>query len=141
MFAQTFIISLVLGLAAATPISEFSSPVVNLEANKLIARSACAAAGVVNGQCGRYYSSTGCNDQIGSIDPGSCTGTCYNSNTNIKSLKAVGDGTYGTNCVLYSGFDCQGANQIGETGNSITGGGKCYSNGNGGNSFRCWRKC
>ena len=70
-----------------------------------------------------------------------CTGTCYNSNESIKSLKAVGDGTYGTNCVLYSGFNCQDPSQVGQTGNIITGGGKCYSNGNGGNSFRCWRKC
>lgn len=70
-----------------------------------------------------------------------CTGTCYNSNESIKSLKAVGDGTYGTNCVLYSGFNCQDPSQVGQTGNTITGGGKCYSNGNGGNSFRCWRKC
>lgn len=74
MLAQTFIVSLALGLASAIPLSEFSSPVVDIDAHQLVARSGCAAAGVVNGQCGRYYRATGCNgnDQIGAIDPGVC---------------------------------------------------------------------
>ncbi|KXH52687.1 hypothetical protein CSIM01_11299 [Colletotrichum simmondsii] len=47
-----------------------SSDVINLDATDLQRRAACAAAGVVNGQCGRYYRGTGCSDQIGAIGPG-----------------------------------------------------------------------
>ncbi|KAK3325922.1 hypothetical protein B0H66DRAFT_549768 [Apodospora peruviana] len=70
-----------------------------------------------------------------------CQGTCYQSSDPIASLKAVGDGTYGTNCVLFYDSNCQ--QQVGETGNSATGGGKCYTppDGRTGHSFICWRKC
>ncbi len=70
-----------------------------------------------------------------------CQGTCYYSSDAISSLKAVGDGTYGTNCVLFYDNNCQ--QQIGETGNAIFGGGKCYTpqGGRTGHSFKCWRKC
>ncbi|KAM7198210.1 hypothetical protein V8F20_006237 [Naviculisporaceae sp. PSN 640] len=126
---------LVAGLAVDTSLKP-----VSLEASELQRRAACAAGGVINGQCGRYYRGQNCGDQIGAIDPGQCQGTCYSSFDAIASIKAVGDGTYGTNCELYYDSNCQ--NKIGETGNSVFGGGNCYSpNGRTGHSFRCWRKC
>ncbi|KAI1148779.1 hypothetical protein F4825DRAFT_454114 [Nemania diffusa] len=81
----------------------------------------CALAGVVNGQCGRFYRGDGCSDQIEAIGPGHCSKQCYSSNDEIASIKASGDGTYGVNCHLYYDHNCQ--NQIGETGNIIVGGG------------------
>ena len=168
MHFQTVFILLASQLVAGLAVDTSLKPI-SLEASELQRRSACAAAGVVNGQCGRYYRGTGCQDQIGSIDPGvrpltlltlhvafpqppppiltnmgavqKCQGTCYYSSDAIASLKAVGDGTYGTNCVLYYDNNCQ--QQMGETGNAIFGGGKCYNapNGRTGHSFKCWRKC
>jgi hypothetical protein len=163
MLAQNILVLLAAQLVASVAVDTSLKPI-NLEASELQRRSACAAAGVVNGQCGRYYRGTGCNDQIGSIDPGvslsllwnalfiktakltyenrkKCQGTCYYSSDPIASLKGVGDGTYGTNCVLYYDDNCQ--QQVGETGNAITGGGKCYTppSGKTGHSFKCWRKC
>ncbi|KAM7224008.1 hypothetical protein V8F06_000481 [Rhypophila decipiens] len=79
--------------------------------------------------------------QIGAIDPGRCKDTCYWSSDPIGSLKAVGDATYGTNCQLYYDYNCQ--QQVGETGNTATGGGRCYTppDGRTGHSFRCWYRC
>lgn len=51
----------------------FSPQVVDLDSTKLQRDSGCAAAGVVNGQCGHYYRSGGCNDEIGKIGPGVCS--------------------------------------------------------------------
>ncbi|KAI5928597.1 hypothetical protein F4810DRAFT_11951 [Camillea tinctor] len=129
-------------LAGFATARNISPRVVNLDASELQRRSACASPGVANGQCGRYYRNGGCNDQIGAIDPGSCSGTCYQSADGIASLQATGDGTYGTNCVLYEDSNCQ--NQLGETGNSIfSWNQKCYTapSGRTGHSFHCWRKC
>lgn len=60
-----FATQLVAGLAIDTSLNP-----VDLEASELQRRSACATGGVINGQCGRYYRGRGCDDQIGSIDPG-----------------------------------------------------------------------
>ncbi|KZL75096.1 hypothetical protein CT0861_12512, partial [Colletotrichum tofieldiae] len=109
--------------AVGAPPKDYSPEVIDLDTTELQRRAACAAAGVVNSQRGRYYRGTGCSDQIGANGPGRCSGTCYRSSDAIASIKAVGDGTYGTNCHLYYDDNCQ--NQIGETGNSVTGGGKC----------------
>ncbi|KAK2599833.1 hypothetical protein N8I77_011556 [Diaporthe amygdali] len=140
MLLKNLMILISAGLAAGA-VMPTSPQVIDLDATELQRRSACAAAGVVNGQCGRYYRNTGCNDQIGSVDPGRCSGTCYKSSDTIYSVRAVGDGTYGTNCHLYYDDSCQ--NQIGETGNAIVGAGKCYtpSQGTGGHSFLCWYRC
>ncbi|KAK5655190.1 hypothetical protein OQA88_6089 [Cercophora sp. LCS_1] len=104
---------------------DYSPKVVSLEASELQRRAACASAGVVNGQCGRLYRSSGCNDQIDAFDPGRCSGTCHSYNQDIRSIRGVGDGTYGTNCNLFSDKNCQEV--IGQTGNAVVGGGKCYS--------------
>ncbi|KAJ8111306.1 hypothetical protein ONZ43_g5653 [Nemania bipapillata] len=101
----------------------------------------CAVPGVVNGECGRYYRSTGCEDQIAAIGPGECSSQCYSSLDEISSIHVSGDGTYGVNCHLYYDSNCQ--SQIGESGNIIVGSGKCYTPGNGakGHSMLCWYKC
>ncbi|KAG6361362.1 hypothetical protein INS49_009589 [Diaporthe citri] len=126
---------LVAGSAVGT-----SPQVVDLDA-ELLRGNGCAAAGVVNGQCGRYYRATGCKDQIGAVGPGKCSRTCYKSSDGILSVRAVGDGTYGVNCHLFYDYNCQ--EKIGETGNAVLGGGKCYtpSQGTSGHSFLCWYKC
>ncbi|KAK2029947.1 hypothetical protein LX32DRAFT_342432 [Colletotrichum zoysiae] len=144
MLLKNLVLLLAAELASAAALvapRDYSPEVINLEATELQRRAACAAAGVVNGECGRYYRGTGCNDQIGANGPGRCSGTCYSSSDAIASIKAVGDGTYGTNCHLYYDYNCQ--NQIGETGNAITGGGKCYtpSGGQTGHSYLCWYRC
>lgn len=69
MIYQNLLILLAAKLAAGAAI-DTSPQVIDLDATELQRRAACAAAGVVNGQCGRYYRGTGCNDQIGAIDPG-----------------------------------------------------------------------
>lgn len=63
---------------AAGSVIETSPQVIGLDATDLQRRAACTAAGVVNGQCGRYYRGTGCNDQIGAVGPGVCL--CNNLN-------------------------------------------------------------
>ncbi|KAK4208097.1 hypothetical protein QBC37DRAFT_297334 [Rhypophila decipiens] len=125
-------------LVASLAVDNTSLNPINLEASELQRRAGCAAPGAVNGQCGRYYRGTNCQDQIGAIDPGD---TCYWSSDPIGSLKAVGDATYGTNCQLYYDYNCQ--QQVGETGNTATGGGRCYTppDGRTGHSFRCWYRC
>ncbi|KZL87097.1 hypothetical protein CI238_01658 [Colletotrichum incanum] len=144
MLFKNLVLLLAAELVAAAVVGlpkDYSPEVIDLDASELQRRAACAAAGVVNGQCGRYYRGTGCSDQIGANGPGRCSGTCYRSSDAIASIKAVGDGTYGTNCHLY--YDDNYQNQIGETGNSVTGGGKCYtpSGGRTGHSYLCWYRC
>ncbi|KAJ0303501.1 uncharacterized protein N0V96_000468 [Colletotrichum fioriniae] len=142
MLLTNIVVLLAANLATSAAVAVgTSSDVINLDATDLQRRAACAAAGVVNGQCGRYYRGTGCSDQIGAIGPGRCSGQCYSSSDAIASLRAVGDGTYGTNCHLYYDSNCQ--NQIGETGNAIVGGGKCYTppSGQTGHSLLCWYRC
>lgn len=69
MLLNTIVVFLAAKLAAAAAVGT-SPQVVDLDATDLQRRAACAAAGVVNGQCARYYRGTGCNDQIGAVDPG-----------------------------------------------------------------------
>ncbi|KAK4171610.1 hypothetical protein QBC36DRAFT_365875 [Triangularia setosa] len=141
MLAQNILLLIAANLVATMPALDNSPKPINLEATELQRRAACAVAGVVNGQCGRYYRGTGCNDMINAIDPGRCSGTCYSSGDAIGSVKASGDGTYGTNCQVFYDSNCQ--NPIGQTGNSITGGGKCYTppDGRTGHSMLCWFRC
>lgn len=62
-----FAAKLVAGSAIGT-----SPQVVDLDATALLQGNGCAAAGVANGQCGRYYRATGCKDQIGAVGSGVC---------------------------------------------------------------------
>lgn len=70
MLAQNLLLLIAANLVASIPAMDNSPKPINLEATELQRRSACAVAGVVNGQCGRYYRGTGCNDMINAIDPG-----------------------------------------------------------------------
>ncbi|KAI1316745.1 hypothetical protein F5Y16DRAFT_406797 [Xylariaceae sp. FL0255] len=136
-------ISLILSATLANGFTlDYSPKPIDLDIAQLEARGhGCALGGVVNGQCGRYYRDADCGDQIAAIGPGDCSKQCYSTTDNIASIKATGDGTYGVNCHMYSDSNCQ--NQIGETGNIIFGGGKCYTPGNGatGHSMLCYYKC
>ncbi|KAI1171527.1 hypothetical protein F4777DRAFT_49511 [Nemania sp. FL0916] len=121
---------------------DYSPNPVDIDVAQLEGRGhGCALGGVVNGQCGRYFRGAGCSDQIEAIGPGKCSKQCYSSKDEIASIKATGDGTYGVNCHMYSDDNCQ--SQIGETGNTIFGGGKCYTPGNSakGHSMLCYYKC
>lgn len=77
MLVKNIIVILAAQLAAGFAVGT-SPQVIDLDATDLQRRAACAAAGVVNGQCGRYYRGTGCNDQIGAVGPGVCP--CTNLN-------------------------------------------------------------
>lgn len=106
------------------------------EKNSLDKRGVCGSVpGIANGQCVAYYSSTGCadRDHIKGYKP-TCAGNCYVDK--FYSVKASGDGTYSTNCDLYSDTSCQ--NKITSVGGK-TGGGHC-ANANGW-SMRCYYRC
>ena len=60
--------------------------------------------GVANGECVKYYSNDQCKgDVVGSYKP-TCEGNCYQAP--FSSVFVSGDGTFGTDCVLYSDADC-----------------------------------
>ncbi|KAJ6779708.1 hypothetical protein PWT90_09421 [Aphanocladium album] len=91
--------------------------------------------GIANGQCVRYYSNPGCaeQDHIKGYKP-TCAGNCYVDR--FHAVKAIGDGTYSTNCELYSDTQCQ--NSLGSVGGK-TGGGHCKSAS--GWSMKCYYRC
>lgn len=62
--------------------------------------------GIANGECVNHYSNPGCADQdhIKGYKP-TCAGNRYVDKFN--SVKASGDGTYSTNCDLFSDTSCQ----------------------------------
>ena len=62
--------------------------------------------GVANGECVKYYSNSQCKgDPIGSYKP-TCGGNCFQYDS-YSSVYVSGDGTYGTDCILYSDDNCQ----------------------------------
>ncbi|KAM3460533.1 hypothetical protein NHJ6243_005808 [Beauveria neobassiana] len=91
--------------------------------------------GIANGQCVRYYSNPGCadRDHIKGYKP-TCAGNCYVDKFN--AVKAIGDGTYSTNCELFSDTQCQ--NSLGTVGGK-TGGGHCKNAS--GWSMKCYYRC
>ncbi len=106
------------------------------ESNSLQKRGQClGTGGIANGQCVRYYSNPGCasQDHIKGYKP-TCAGNCYVDKFN--SVKAIGDGTYSTNCELYSDTQCQ--NSLGSVGGK-TGGGHCKNAS--GWSMKCYYRC
>ncbi|KAJ1328966.1 hypothetical protein MN608_05697 [Microdochium nivale] len=121
-------------LAAANPIAD-EAATSNLEARGPY----CQARGAVNGQCGEIFASGGCGGgRISQIAP-DCSGTCHRGN--FLSVRASGDGTYGTNCEIYSDDNC--SRKLGETGNiKFSHQGGCRdAAGAPGRSYRCWFKC
>mgnify|MGYP005989543831 FL=1 len=105
-------------------------------ASSLDKRGTCGSLpGVANGECVHYYSNPGCADQdhIKGYKP-TCAGNCYVDKFN--SVKAVGDGTYSTNCDLFSDTSC--GNKVASVGGK-TGGGHCSSIS--GWSMKCYYRC
>lgn len=99
-------------------------------------RAGCTQSpGIANGQCVRYYSYKGCQsqDHIKGYKP-TCAGNCYVDK--FKSVKVHGDGTYSTNCEMYSDTNCR--NRLGSIG-SKTGFGQCSTHD--GWSMRCYYRC
>jgi hypothetical protein len=94
--------------------------------------------GTANGECVAYYYGPNCGNGgglAGKYKP-TCKGNCFKFNS-FNSIAAEGDGTYGTDCVVYSDDNCQ--NEIGDTGNHISGG-PC-NNFPGANSMKCYYRC
>ncbi|CEJ82769.1 hypothetical protein VHEMI02817 [[Torrubiella] hemipterigena] len=91
--------------------------------------------GIANGACVHYYSANRCadRDHIKGYKP-TCAGNCYVDR--FHSVKVAGDGTYSTNCVLFSDTNCQ--NKILDMG-SKTGQGKCKNAD--GWSMKCYYRC
>jgi hypothetical protein len=96
--------------------------------------------GIANGECVKFYSgnsNTNCNDYLTGIisyKP-TCQGNCYVYP--FDSISVSGDGTYGTNCYVYSDSNCQ--NEMFSTGN-VVGAGGCWAS-SGANSMKCYYRC
>ena len=89
-FSVAFIVSVALALAANFPAA--------------LAADCLGQPGAANAECVKYYSNAECKgDAISSYRP-TCKGNCYQAP--FSSVKVAGDGTYGTDCVLYSDENC-----------------------------------
>ena len=113
--------------------------------------------GVANGECVKYYSNDQCKgDVVGSYKP-TCEGNCYQAP--FSSVFVSGDGTFGTDCVLYSDADCSIEQTVSpafcrvnhelcvltriddqDSGNVVVGAGKCASAPNA-KSMKCFYRC
>ncbi|EJF64324.1 hypothetical protein BD309DRAFT_304413 [Dichomitus squalens] len=92
--------------------------------------------GVANGECVKYYSNDQCKgDVIGSYKP-TCEGNCFQAD--FSSVFVSGDGTFGTDCTLYSDANCS-VEQT-DSGNVVVGAGKCASAPNA-KSMKCFYRC
>ncbi|KAI7909852.1 hypothetical protein M0657_011651 [Pyricularia oryzae] len=123
-----------LALLAATQLAAAQAPTTKVAAELSRRDNGCALSGVVNGQCGRFYSGAGCNDMITQINP--------DYPGKLRSVKAAGDGTRGTDCELYEDENCETKWAMGRTGNSIFKQ-KCHtaSNDRVAKSVKCWFAC
>ncbi|EJF64338.1 hypothetical protein BD309DRAFT_979930 [Dichomitus squalens] len=93
--------------------------------------------GVANGECVKFYSNDQCKgDPIGSFKP-TCEGNCFQFDS-FSSVFVSGDGTFGTDCTLYSDDNCS-VEQT-DTGNVVVGGGKCAAAPNA-KSMKCFYRC
>ncbi|KAI6325485.1 hypothetical protein MCOR34_001117 [Pyricularia oryzae] len=130
-----------LALLAATQLAAAQAPTTKVATELSRRDNGCALSGVVNGQCGRFYSGAGCNDMITQINP-DCKGKCHSFPNGIRSVKAAGDGTRGTDCELYEDENCETKWAMGRTGNSIFKQ-KCHtaSNDRVAKSVKCWFAC
>ena len=62
--------------------------------------------GVANGECVKFYGNSECKGSpIGSYKP-TYGGNCFQYDS-FSSVFVSGDGTYGTDCVLYSDNSCE----------------------------------
>ncbi|KAJ7349752.1 hypothetical protein DFH08DRAFT_696425 [Mycena albidolilacea] len=102
-----------------------------------LAANCGGAGGTANGECVMYNGGS-CSQgaKLGSYRP-TCTGNCFQYST-FYSITPEGDGTYGTDCVVYSDSNCQ--HEIADTGNQISGG-PCFDIPQGGNSMKCYYRC
>ncbi|KAI6371868.1 hypothetical protein MCOR25_003896 [Pyricularia grisea] len=130
-----------LALLAVTQLAAAQAPVTKLPTELERRDNGCALSGVINGQCGRFYSGAGCNDMVTQINP-NCEGKCHSFPNGIRSVKAAGDGTRGTDCELYEDENCETKWAMGRTGNSIFKQ-KCHtaSNDRVAKSVKCWFAC
>ena len=145
----TFLFSAVVALAANLPAA--------------LAADCLGQPGAANAECVKYYSNAECKgDAISSYRP-TCKGNCYQAP--FSSVKVAGDGTYGTDCVLYSDENCTVEQTVSsgrsclllpvlchallgrlmvmddqDSGNVVTGPGKCVAAPNA-KSMKCFYRC
>ncbi|KAJ4262972.1 hypothetical protein NW762_006585 [Fusarium torreyae] len=82
-------------------------------------RNACGVDGVVNGQCGELWDFNDCTGHIVEHIKPDCSQTCNKVDEGkAVSVRAMGDGTYGTACYLYEDDNC--TNEISHTSLGIT---------------------
>ncbi|KFY40203.1 hypothetical protein V494_03608 [Pseudogymnoascus sp. VKM F-4513 (FW-928)] len=142
-----------LGSAAAAPNSDVANgnlevlprfthdglPIIDMRGNQnLDKRANCQnSPGVANGACVKYFRTDGkCGGSGASVSyKPTCAGNCYVDN--FQSISVAGDGTYGTNCEIYSDNHC--GDKTGETGNHVIGAAKCLASK--GSSMRCYYRC
>ncbi|KAF5012033.1 hypothetical protein FDECE_1892 [Fusarium decemcellulare] len=106
--------------------------------NILEARNACGVDGVVNGQCGEVWDFNDCTGHIVHHIKPDCTQTCIKvADKGIASVRAMGDGTYGTTCYLYDDENC--TSEIGKTGNAITSTDKKCASAPEGKTIKSWK--
>jgi hypothetical protein len=95
-----------------------------------------SAAGTANGECVGFYSGGSCTGELGSFQP-TCEGNCFQFSS-FNSLSVAGDGTFGTDCEVFSDTNCQ--TSMGDTGNQVVGPEKCLSF-PGAQSMQCFYRC
>lgn len=119
------------------PISLFVTLTIAVDPPTTPCDSAC---GVVDGKCVKYYSVLGCDDEYKTeFKPAKCDGTCYT--VSFDSLFVCGDGTYGTDCDVYSDQFCSDDAFMGSTGDVVTAFSQHCSDFKGAQSMQCYWQC
>lgn len=142
-----------LGSAAAAPNSDSANgnlealpsfthdgvPIIDMRGTQgLEKRANCHnSPGVANGQCVKYFRNNGaCGGSGASVSyRPTCAGNCYVDN--FQSISVAGDGTYGTDCKIFSDSKCK--KRVFDTGNIVTGPAKCFHSK--GKSMKCYYRC
>ncbi|CAJ2509350.1 Uu.00g143760.m01.CDS01 [Anthostomella pinea] len=103
-------------------------------------------AGVVNGQCAKYYKEPDCAGEslMGEFKT-DCKKECHNIVGGFRSINVDGDGTFGTGCEGYSGADCVENAQVLDAGDAshhtTSKAQQCKSQGDLMYSLKCTFKC
>jgi hypothetical protein len=92
--------------------------------------------GTANGECVTLFTGNAVDEGSSISYKPTCQGNCYQYSS-FGGLVVTGDGTYGTDCHVYSDYNCQ--NQILNTGNQLQEGN--YDLSPKGQSMKCYYRC
>ncbi|KAK5164043.1 uncharacterized protein LTR77_010134 [Saxophila tyrrhenica] len=99
---------------------------------------------VVNGQCVRIFS----DHQVGAIEnptaafkPNVCDGTCYPYPPGFGAIHVTGDGTFGTDCHVFSTTTCDQGSELFDNGNTKQFKAASFDPSQTGRSVQCFFKC